>query len=139
MRWAHAVDSVDSTRLADALDAAAVTALAAGERTDPLEVLLQVSLDGDPGRGGVALSDVAALADRVASAQALRLGGVMAVAPQGTAPDEAFAVLTDVAARVRRDHPGATTISAGMSGDLDQAITHGSTCVRVGTALLGGR
>jgi uncharacterized pyridoxal phosphate-containing UPF0001 family protein len=54
-------------------------------------------------------------------------------------PDEAFARLADTAGRLREDHPEATELSAGMTGDLEIAISHGSTCVRVGTALLGTR
>jgi uncharacterized pyridoxal phosphate-containing UPF0001 family protein len=63
----------------------------------------------------------------------------MAVAPQGADPLAAFRRLAGVAARVRAAHPGATIISAGMSGDLEAAISAGATHVRVGTALLGGR
>lgn len=138
-RWAHAVDSVDSARLADALDRAAGHALEAGERTGPLSVLLQVSLDDAPGRGGASVADVPQLADRVAQSEHLSLDGVMTVAPQHTDPAEAFATFAELARRVRAAHPGATTLSAGMSGDLEAAIEHGSTCVRVGTALLGAR
>jgi pyridoxal phosphate enzyme (YggS family) len=139
VRWAHAVDSVDSTRLVDALEAAAAKAVDAGERVDPLEVLVQVSVDGDPDRGGAPVDDVPGLADRVAASAHLHLGGVMAVAPQEIAPAEAFATVWELAQRVRATHPGATTLSAGMSGDLETAVAYGSTCVRVGTALLGRR
>jgi uncharacterized pyridoxal phosphate-containing UPF0001 family protein len=52
---------------------------------------------------------------------------------------EAFATLASAAERLRRDHPNATELSAGMTNDLEIAVTHGSTCVRVGTALLGAR
>lgn len=138
-RWAHAVDSVDSDRLADALDRAAGQALDAGERSGPLHVLVQVSLDGAQGRGGVSVERVEDLAERVARCEHLSLDGVMAVAPQDVEPSEAFDTFAAVAARVRGAHPGATTLSAGMSGDLEAAIEHGSTCVRVGTALLGTR
>jgi hypothetical protein len=63
----------------------------------------------------------------------------MAVAPLGADPDESFARLRDVASGIRADHPGATWISAGMSGDLEAAIRHGATHLRVGTAILGSR
>jgi PLP dependent protein len=139
VRWAHAVDSVDSARLVDALESAAAKALDAGERRDPLEVLVQVSVDADPDRGGAPVAEVPGLADRVAGCAHLHLGGVMTVAPQDVAADEAFATVWEVAARVRASHPRATTLSAGMSGDLEAAVAHGSTCVRVGTALLGRR
>jgi pyridoxal phosphate enzyme (YggS family) len=138
-RWAHAVDSVDSARLADALDRAVANAREAGERTDPLSVLIQVSLDDAADRGGVSVADVPGLADRVAQSEHLSLEGVMTVAPQHADAAEAFTTFAEVAERVRAAHPGATTLSAGMSGDLEAAIEHGSTCVRVGTALLGAR
>ncbi|MCD2196452.1 YggS family pyridoxal phosphate-dependent enzyme [Actinomycetospora endophytica] len=138
-RWAAGVDSVDSARLADALDHAVGNAIDAGERRDPLSVLVQVSLDDAVGRGGASIADVPELADRVAQSEHLSLDGVMAVAPQHADAAAAFATFAELAARVRAAHPGATTLSAGMSGDLEAAIEHGSTCVRVGTALLGAR
>jgi uncharacterized pyridoxal phosphate-containing UPF0001 family protein len=63
----------------------------------------------------------------------------MAVTPLGSDADAAFARLADVAATLRERHPEADAISAGMSGDLEAAVRHGSTHVRVGTALLGRR
>ncbi|MET8067560.1 alanine racemase, partial [Micromonospora sp. NPDC005313] len=87
----------------------------------------------DPQRG---LGPVAAA---VAGADGLRLAGLMAVAPLGWEPDRAFARLAEVAAALRADHPGATALSAGMSGDLESAIGYGATHVRVGSALLGMR
>ncbi|MEV7099455.1 YggS family pyridoxal phosphate-dependent enzyme [Amycolatopsis sp. NPDC051045] len=137
--WAHQVQSLDSARLADALAKAVVSARDAGKRDEPLDVLIQVSLDDAPGRGGCPLAELAALADRVAHAEELRLRGLMAVAPLGADPAAAFERLARAAEGLRKDHPNATEVSAGMSHDLEQAITHGSTCVRVGTALLGGR
>ncbi|MFI2712622.1 YggS family pyridoxal phosphate-dependent enzyme [Micromonospora sp. NPDC018662] len=140
VRYADVVQSVDSVRLAAALDAAAT-----GARDRALDVLVQVSVDGDPARGG-ALPGVAdpergldPVAAAVAGAGGLRLAGLMAVAPLGWEPDRAFARLAEVAARLRADHPGATALSAGMSGDLESAISHGATHVRVGSALLGMR
>ncbi|MBW8481025.1 YggS family pyridoxal phosphate-dependent enzyme [Actinomadura parmotrematis] len=131
--YADVVQSVDRPRLVTALSAAAERA----GRT--LGCLVQVALDGGEGRGGAAPGDVPALADLVAGAPGLRLGGVMAVAPLGADPAAAFERLAEIAARTRDDHPGAGTVSAGMSGDLEQAIACGATHVRVGTALLGGR
>lgn len=137
--WAARVESVDSVRLADALDAAAAAALAHGHRDAPLSVLIQLSIDGDPRRGGVPRDGLDALADHVACRAALRLDGLMAVAPLGADPDAAFAAAAAAAAALRAAHPGATTLSAGMSADFECAIRHGSHVVRVGTALLGER
>jgi hypothetical protein len=137
--WADEVQSCDSVRLADALQHAVASALDRGTRREPLDVLVQASIDGDPARGGLTLSGVPNLTDHIAGLDALRLRGVMAVAPMGMPPEDAFDRLAQVADQVRTIHPSATCLSAGMSGDLEEAITHGSTCVRVGTALLGGR
>lgn len=138
-RWAVQVQSVDSPRLVEALDRATRVACDAGHRSTALGVLVQASLDGDPMRGGCPLPELVALADRVAVASSLRLQGVMAIAPLGREPEAAFAQLSEAAARLRSAHPDAVELSAGMSGDFEQAIAYGSTCVRVGTALLGDR
>jgi uncharacterized pyridoxal phosphate-containing UPF0001 family protein len=63
----------------------------------------------------------------------------MAVAPIGWDPDRAFGILATLATRLRERYPGATAVSAGMSGDLEAAIRHGATHVRIGTSLLGMR
>jgi pyridoxal phosphate enzyme (YggS family) len=133
VRYADVVHSVDRPRLVTALGAAARKA----GRT--LTCLVQVSLDGDPGRGGVREEQVPLIAAGLAGEAGLELGGVMAVAPQEADPVQAFRRLAEIAAQVRVAHPGATMISAGMSGDLEAAISTGATHVRVGTALLGGR
>lgn len=138
-RWASRVESVDSVRLVDALDRAVGSALEEGRRGTRLRVLLQVSLDGDPDRGGALPEHLLELAERVASTECLTLEGLMAVAPLRADPDAAFAALAKHAARLRETFPGARVLSAGMSGDLERAIRYGSTCLRVGTALLGDR
>ncbi len=104
-----------------------------------LDVLVQVSLDGDPRRGGVVEADLPRLTDDVAAASRLLLRGLMAIAPLGAEPAAAFAQLAEIAARTRVHHPEATWMSAGMSADLEAAIAAGATHVRVGTGLLGSR
>jgi pyridoxal phosphate enzyme (YggS family) len=131
--YADVIHSVDRLRLAVALGS---RARAAG-RT--VTCLVQVSLDDDPGRGGAAADQVRPVADAIAGQDGLILGGVMAVAPLGVPPASAFAMLGELSAIVRSAYPAAAMISAGMSGDLEQAIGAGATHVRVGTALLGGR
>ncbi|WP_163547357.1 YggS family pyridoxal phosphate enzyme [Candidatus Frankia nodulisporulans] len=146
LRWADWVQSVDRAALVDGLSRAAV------ERGRPLSVCLQISLDPPrassgadssgvavSGRGGIDPGAVSELADLVARAPGLTLRGVMAVAPRGESPRGAFARLRNVAERLVRDHPGATVISAGMSGDLESAIAEGATHLRIGTALFGER
>jgi uncharacterized pyridoxal phosphate-containing UPF0001 family protein len=101
--------------------------------------LVQVSLDRDEARGGVPEPEIPGIADAVAGEEGLLLGGVMAMAPLGMPAAEAFAALPRITAAVRAAHPEAVIVSAGMSGDLEEAISAGATHVRVGTALLGGR
>jgi pyridoxal phosphate enzyme (YggS family) len=131
--YADVVHAVDRPALVRALSDGAMRA---GRM---VEALVQVSLDGAPGRGGARPDDVPALADAVAAAPGLRLSGVMAVAPPGEDPGAAFARLAAVADAVRRGHPGADVLSAGMSGDLEAAVAAGANALRVGTALFGHR
>lgn len=131
--YADVVQSVDRTKVARALDRAAA---AAGR---VLDVTVQVSLDASEGRGGVAPRDAPALGDLVAGSPALRLRGVMAVAPLDADPRPAFARLREVSDGIRADHPEATWVSAGMSGDLEAAVAEGATHLRVGSAILGSR
>jgi PLP dependent protein len=63
----------------------------------------------------------------------------MGVAPLGGDPAAAFNLLEEVARGIRTAHPGASWISAGMSGDLEEAVAHGATHLRVGSAILGSR
>jgi len=140
-RWADVVESVDRLELVAALGRAA----ASHGRT--LEVLLQVSLDPVvvPGRGGADPLEVPALAAAVVAEPALTLRGVMGVAPYpgadapGAGPAAAFARLQDVSWALRERWPAADRISAGMSGDLEDAVAHGATHVRIGGAVLGQR
>lgn len=131
--YADLVHSVDRESLCDALSDGALRA----GRT--VGALIQVSLDGDPGRGGVPAGGLMALADQVAAAPGLLLQGIMTVAPRDLPPAKAFDHLGDLALALRAEHPGADVVSAGMSGDLEAAIAAGATHVRVGTAILGGR
>jgi PLP dependent protein len=133
---AAVVHSLDRARLIEPL---AVGAAAAGRR---LDVLVQVSLDDsahEPARGGAAPAEVGALCEAVTGFPSLRLAGFMAVPPLGADPLSSYRTLAHVAADMRATYPTATVLSAGMSSDLDAAIRTGSTLVRVGTALLGGR
>ena len=140
VRYADVVQSVDSVRLATTLDGAA-----AAVRDRPLEVLVQVSIDGAPARGGAVPDStdpdrgLGPVAAAVAGADGLRLAGLMAVAPLGWEPERAFARLAEVREWFRGRHPEASALSAGMSGDLEIAIGYGATHVRVGSALLGMR
>ncbi|MFD8431562.1 YggS family pyridoxal phosphate-dependent enzyme [Streptomyces coelicoflavus] len=139
--YADVVQSVDRARLVAALSKEAVRA---GRE---LGCLLQVALDAGEGgrgeRGGVSPDGIEELADLVAGSEGLRFDGLMTVAPLTGAyagrQRAAFEHLMDLSTYVRRTHPAATMVSAGMSADLEQAVAAGATHVRVGTAVLGVR
>ena len=140
--WAYAAHSVDSGTAIAALGRAASQALAEGRRTEPLRVYIQISLDGDETRGGVDIGNPDAVDDRCAAvqnAEGLVFVGLMAIPPLDADPDEAFARLAEEHKRVQQGFSQPLGLSAGMSSDVESAIRHGSTCVRVGTALLGQR
>jgi len=140
--WAYAAHSVDNRRVIDALAHAAAEALAEGRRGESLRIYLQISIDGDKKRGGLYverpdLIDAACAA--IDAAEGLEFVGLMAIPPLGADVDGAFARLEVERERVQRDYQQRLGLSAGMSSDLEAAVEHGSTCVRVGTALLGQR
>ncbi|MCV7412877.1 YggS family pyridoxal phosphate enzyme [Mycobacterium florentinum] len=140
--WAHTAHSVDSPQLVAALERAVTATLAEGGRQHPLRVYVQVSLDGDVSRGGIDITAPGPL-DRVLAqvqeSQALELVGLMGIPPLHADPEAAFDRLQSEHRRVLEAHPNAVGLSAGMSNDFEIAVKHGSTCVRVGTALLGPR
>jgi len=133
--WADVVESVDRPELADVLAAAARQL---GRR---LEVLIQVSLDagGAGGRGGVPPTGLLPLAEHITGLPELDLAGVMAVAPLQGDAGAAFGRLQSAHAELLAAVPSASVVSAGMSADLEAAIAHGATQVRLGGALLGNR
>lgn len=132
--YADVVQSVDRAKVLAPLARGAL------ERQRTLPVFIQVDLAGnDAGRGGVAPDALPALADQVAMSEGLELVGLMAVAPLHGAARPAFERLAELSVRLRRDHPAARLISAGMSSDLEEAVAAGATHLRVGSAILGER
>jgi pyridoxal phosphate enzyme (YggS family) len=134
--YASVVESVDRAKLVRGLSRGA------HEHDRTVDVLVQVSLDDEGsggGRSGVAPEQAGDLARLVTEAEGLRLRGVMGVAPYGEDPVPAFEKLARVAAEIRLVDPGATWVSAGMSGDLEAAVESGATHVRIGSAVLGER
>ena len=139
--YADLVQSVDRAKLVTALSREAVRA----ERE--IGCLLQVAFDagasGRGERGGVAPEGVEELAGLVAASPGLRLDGLMTVAPltgeYAGRQQAVFERLMDLSTDLRRAHPAANMVSAGMSADLEQAVAAGATHVRVGSAVLGVR
>jgi hypothetical protein len=140
--WAHTAHSIDSSRLVTVLGRAVSAALGEGRRRHPLRVYVEVSLDGDVSRGGVDITEPGAVDEvcaQVEESKGLELVGLMGIPPLDWDPEQAFDRLQSEHRRVLESHPGAVGLSAGMSNDFEIAVKHGSTCVRVGTALLGPR
>ena len=129
-RYVSAVHSLDRDSVVDALGV---------DDGHVVDGFVQVSLDGQEGRGGVPASEVERLVERLLHLPGVRLRGVMAVAPLGEPARPAFARLRQVSEEVRRTAPGADAISAGMSHDFADAIAEGATHLRIGTAITGSR
>jgi hypothetical protein len=132
-QWVH---TVDRERVATRLDAQRL------HHAAPLEVLLQVRLGDEPGKGGVEPAGLPRLAEYVAGLPRLRLRGLMCI----PAPVEGEAAQRVPLARLRtlledlnrRGH-ALDTLSMGMSADLEAAVLEGATLVRIGTAVFGPR
>jgi len=141
-RYAGFVHSVDRGRLVRSLGGAARRA---GRE---LTCLVQVNLAATAAaaanaagqaRGGAPIGELRQVAEAIEAEPGLVLGGVMAIAPLGVPPEQAFAPLHSCSLAIRAVRPQAMIISAGMTGDLEAAIANGATHVRIGTALLGDR
>jgi PLP dependent protein len=131
------VHSLDSIRLADALQLAAAPA---GRR---LDVLVQVNVAGEDQKSGVSVSELESLAQHVAGLSALRVAGVMCMAPftdDETVVRQAFRGARAALDTVRAaGHADAVELSMGMSNDYEIAVEEGATLVRLGTVLFGAR
>jgi PLP dependent protein len=133
-RYAQVVQSLDRDSVVDAF-----APTEAEPRPPVIDGFVQVNLTDDPGRGGVQPDAVETMVERVLATGTIRLRGVMAVAPLDEEPRRAFARLRGISSRVVSLAPGATDISAGMSGDFAEAIAEGATHLRIGTAITGER
>ncbi len=135
-RYANMVHSVDSVRVAERLNRGAQT------HAREIDCLVQVSLDDEvsrPRRGGATWSELADVASAIDRAPALRLAGVMGVAPAAGDAPSAYRRLAEASSIVTAITSSATVVSAGMSGDFEDAVRAGATHLRVGSAILGQR
>ncbi|GAA4287312.1 YggS family pyridoxal phosphate-dependent enzyme [Georgenia daeguensis] len=146
LRWATCVQTVDTLRLAERLDAAAARRGAAEGDGAPLDVMVQVNTSGEATKAGVEPDRATELAIAVAALPHLRLRGFMTIGANSPDVDvvrDSYETLAAVRARVlAAGAPGtgeATELSMGMSGDLELAVAAGATMVRVGTAVFGAR
>jgi len=104
-----------------------------------LDVFIELNLTGDPGRGGIMPADLISFAESVLQAKQLKLLGVMGVAGLEGTPASYFETIAKASAELRTIAPEARFISAGMSGDYEEAIRYGATHLRIGTAITGNR
>ena len=128
--WAHVIHSLDEIRHFEVIEKSA---------PHPLEIFCQVSLDGSEGRGGVSEQKLYELAQAIEKSATHTLQGLMAVAPLGIDPSDAFSKLSAIHKAFMADFPKANKLSAGMSGDYKEAIAHGATHIRIGSSILGSR
>jgi pyridoxal phosphate enzyme (YggS family) len=131
--WVH---TIDRERIAARLSAQRP------HHAPPLQVLLQVRLGDEPGKGGIAPDALPALADVVATMPRLRLRGLMCIPPPTRTLEEQCAPFRELHALLTRLNANGhqlDTLSMGMSDDLEAAIMEGATMVRVGTAIFGAR
>ena len=131
--WVHSVDRPS-----------VVTALARHRdpARGPLNVLLQVNVEAEPGKSGCAPEDLPALAARVAAEPTLALRGLMSIPVPHEDPElrrPVFHRMRALFEQLAAEHPGVDTLSMGMSDDFAIAIEEGATLVRIGTALFGPR
>lgn len=129
-QWADVIHSLDTESHISKLSSVAAK---------PLDIFLQLSLDGDPSRGGAIESDLPALAEIALASPNLNLAGLMCVPPVATDPRTAFTEIAAIHKRFTKSFPGAVALSAGMSGDFEIAIDCGATHIRVGSSILGSR
>ena len=128
--WANVIHSLDEIRHFEVIEKSA---------PHPLDIFCQVSLDGSEGRGGVSEQKLYELAQAIEKSATHRLQGLMAVAPLGVDPADAFSKLSAIHKAFMADFPKANKLSAGMSGDYIEAIAYGATHIRIGSSILGSR
>jgi pyridoxal phosphate enzyme (YggS family) len=128
--WASVIHSLDDPRHFEIIEKLA---------PHPLSIFLQVSLDGAHNRGGAGVDQLYQLAEKVQESATHTLSGLMSVPPVGMDPNQAYSQLAVIRNEFMKSFPMANSLSAGMSGDYEAAISHGATHVRVGSSILGSR
>ncbi|MEY4082389.1 MAG: hypothetical protein RLZZ389_656 [Actinomycetota bacterium] len=128
--WASVIHSLDDPRHFEMIEKVA---------PHPLTIFLQVSLDGAHHRGGAGVDQLYQLAEKVSASATHTLAGLMSVPPVGMDPEKAYSQLAVIRTEFMNRFPHAKSLSAGMSGDYETAISYGATHVRVGSSILGSR
>lgn len=133
LSWADCIHSLDSQ---SHLEKISRTLQESQSRVD---LFLQLSLDGDPNRGGMQEAELFSLAEKVSVITEINLLGIMSVPPVNIEPKSAFKEIGAIHQRFIALFPKAPSLSAGMSGDYMLALEHGATHIRVGSKILGAR
>ena len=132
----HLVHSVDSLRLAQAIDEVGRT------RGAPVSALIQVNTTGEESKGGFSPQELETQVDALVGLGGLRVRGVMTMAPLGateTVLRHAFGRAREARDVLRHGGLDAPELSMGMSGDYEIAVEEGATMIRLGTILFGAR
>ena len=130
------VQTVDRKRIADRLNDQRP------DKSEPINVLIQLNLDHEPQKGGITADELLPLAEHISKLPKLRLRGVMGMPPADFNPTQnqaSFSAIAAEAERLKSHGYAVDTISMGMTSDFELAIECGSNCVRLGTALFGPR
>ena len=137
LQYAATIHSLDRASLLAAL--AKETAKVSEEHLPPIGVFIELNLTDDLGRGGIVPAELERFATAVLEVPGLNLLGVMGVATLEQQAERDFALIRSCSERLQAVAPAARFISAGMSGDFEQAIGFGATHLRIGTAITGHR
>jgi pyridoxal phosphate enzyme (YggS family) len=133
LSWADCIHSLDDAGHAEKINRILQ------EDGRKVDVFLQLSLDGDPERGGLVESELFALASTMSEFPSISLLGMMSVPPVEMEAGKAFATIAATHQRFCSEFPNSPFLSAGMSGDYLLALDHGATHIRVGSKILGSR
>lgn len=133
LSWADCIHSLDS------LDHAQKISRILLEDSRSIEVFLQLSLDGNPARGGVTHAQLFAEAELISQLPGINLLGIMCVPPVEVEASEAFAHIARIHESFKEQFPLSPSLSAGMSQDYLLALDNGATHIRVGSKILGKR
>jgi len=137
--WCH---SLDSLKHAKRLNKHRAESNKQGDKQDALNICVQVQLEDRTDRGGIQFHQSETFIAELLEYSHLSVRGLMCVMPEGLKGKElndAYALLNTHFKSLQATYPQLDTLSAGMSGDYQQAIAHGSTMVRIGTAIFGPR
>jgi pyridoxal phosphate enzyme (YggS family) len=133
LSWADCIHSLDSQSHPEKISRTLQ------ESQSRVDLFLQLSLDGDPNRGGLQEAELFSLAEKVSVITEINLLGIMSVPPVNIEPKSAFKEIGAIHQRFIALFPTAPSLSAGMSGDYMLALEHGATHIRVGSKILGAR